>query len=248
MKIPNLLQIFLFIFSILVTGCNFIGNYERGNGKEISTTRELSGFSEIYISGNFDINLVKGKPEGVMIETDENLAPLVDTRVNGDRLTISSDKKLISMKKIKVTIHFNKLSEIDISGAALLKSDDLIESRDLTLNLGGAGVIDLKLKVDNLNATLSGAGLVKLNGYASNSRISLSGAGGLEGYGLETDACTIDVSGIGGAKINVKNKLDANITGLGGIEYIGNPKEINKNVSGVGTIKEGEQDSHDSIQ
>ncbi len=248
MKTSNFLQIFLFLLSLFFTGCNFLGSYERGNGKETTTTRELSRFNEIYISGNFEINLEKAKQEGVIIEADENLEPLIKTSVNGNRLTISSDKKLISIKKIKVTIHYNKLSEIDISGATLFKSNDLVEAKDLSLKLGGAGVIDLKLKANNLNAELSGAGLVKLNGYVTNSRISLSGAGGLDAYGLETNNCTIDVSGIGGAKINVKGKLDANITGVGGIEYIGHPAEIEKNVSGVGTIKEGTEENQDSIQ
>jgi hypothetical protein len=225
------------------TGCNFLGTYERGNGDVITTNRSLPSFSKISIEGNFEVILEKSKDEGISITSDKNLEPLIKTTVRGDELVISTDKKLISARKTSLIVHYNKLSEIGISGATLLKNEEELESGDLHLDLSGAGVIDLQIKTNELEAHLSGAGLVKLKGYASSSSIDMSGAGGLDAYGLETEDCQIDVSGIGGAKINVKNSLSANITGVGGIQYIGNPSKIDKNISGIGSIKAGDENS-----
>ena len=160
------------------------------------------------------------------------------SKVENDELNISSRKKLINVKKTKLIIGYSNISEISVYGATLLNNQELLESESLSLNLEGAGVIDMQLKVNNLEAQLSGAGLVKFNGYATNASVRLSGVGGLEAFGLETLKSTINVSGIGGAKINVKNELTATIEGVGGIEYIGHPAKVNKNISGVGTIKE----------
>ena len=244
MKNINFLYFILSLFLIGIGGCDFLGSYERGNGNVINTSRELPTFNKISIGGNFEVILEKSSEEAILISTDENLEPLIKTVVNDHILSISANKKLISANKTTITIHYRMIEEIDISGATLLKNEDLLETTKLKLDLAGAGVIDLKIKTNNLEAELGGAGLVKLNGYAPECRISLSGAGGLEAYGLETDNCTIDVSGIGGAKINVKNKLSANIEGVGGIQYIGHPATVEKNVSGIGTIKQ-DDDEHD---
>lgn len=222
-------------------GCNFLGSYEKGNGKEISSTRKLQPFDFIRIGGNFEVILQKGTEEKIMIDADENLEPLIETKVDGQVLEVTAPKKLISARKIRLTITYTRIKEITVFGATLLENDELLDSPDLKLNLEGAGVIDLQLKVSNLEAQLSGAGLVKFNGYATHAVIGLSGAGGLEAYGLETESCDINVSGIGGAKVNVKNRLNASIAGVGGINYKGHPMSVEKNVSGLGTIKEAEE-------
>ena len=227
-------------FIFFLQGCNFLGSYEKGNGKEISVTRKLQPFDHIRIGGNFEVNLLKGAEEKIIIDADENLESLIETKVEGQELQITTPKKLISARKIRLTITYNQIREITAYGATLLRNDELLESPDLKLNLEGAGVIDLQLKVSELDAQLSGAGLVKLNGYATHAVIRLSGAGGLDAYGLETESCDIDVSGIGGAKIHVKNRLKASIEGVGGIDYKGHPASVDKNVSGIGTIKEVE--------
>jgi hypothetical protein len=235
--------IFLFLSACLIltsiNSCDYLGSYERGDGDIITANRSLSSFNKINIAGNFEVILEKSDREGIDINADSNLEPLIETKVRGDELTIDSQKKLISRQRISLTVHYKELNEIDVSGATLLKNDELLETNDLRLNLSGAGVINLQLKAGSLDADLSGAGLVKLNGYAGKCTFEMSGAGGLEAYGLETDDCTINVSGVGGAKINARNKLVANIQGVGGIQYIGNPAKIEKHVSGVGSISPG---------
>ncbi len=235
------------VFSLVVmTGCDYLGTYERGNGKSVTTNREVSSFDAISINGNFEVNLVKSNRESVTITTDENLEPYIKTEVTDHQLVLSSQKKLISVKPTKIVIDYRDLKKIDISGATLLRNDDTLEAKELQLNLGGAGVIELGIKTEDLEAQLSGAGLVKLHGSARDCNISLSGAGGLEAYGLLTENCTLSVSGLGGAKVNVKNKLKANIAGVGGIQYIGNPVSVDKNVSGIGSIKEEDSIPADS--
>ncbi len=223
---------------LFFSGCDLIGNYERGSGNIITTTHQTGSFDRITLGGNFEVILRKGTSEAVIITTDENFMPLIDINVENGELEITTSKKLISTKKSKIEIEYNYIKDIRVAGSTLLNNTDVLEADQLTLNLDGAGVIDLQLKVSELEARLSGAGLVKFRGYAADADIGLSGAGSLEAFDLETSNCKVNVSGVGSAKINVKGELDATIAGVGGIQYTGHPEKVHKNVTGVGTIRE----------
>ncbi|HLF33125.1 MAG TPA: head GIN domain-containing protein [Cyclobacteriaceae bacterium] len=238
MKSPIISGILLSCSFFILSGCDIIGSYERGNSHVITTTRQTGSFDRITLGGNFEITLRKGPAEEVSITTDENLEPLIEVNVSNGELEITSRKKLISAHKSRIEIVYNYIEDIRVYGATLLNNEDVLESDHLSIRMEGAGVIELQLKAAELNTELSGAGLVKFRGYAAVADISMSGAGSLEAFDLETLNCKIDVSGVGSAKINVMKELNASIAGLGGIKYIGNPEKVHKHVTGVGTIKE----------
>ncbi|HEY8936280.1 MAG TPA: DUF2807 domain-containing protein, partial [Cyclobacteriaceae bacterium] len=54
---------------------------------------------------------------------------------------------------------------------------------------------------------------------------------------LETNKCNIHISGSGNVEINVKDDLDAHISGSGSISYKGNPSHVNSDASGSGSIR-----------
>jgi len=73
----------------------------------------------------------------------------------------------------------------------------------------------------------------------------MSGAGGLDAFDLKAEYARIRISGVGGADIYVTKELDAKISGLGDVTYRGNPANIDKSVSGLGTIQEDRHFSDD---
>jgi len=83
---------------------------------------------------------------------------------------------------------------------------------------------------------MSGAGKIGASGTTEKLNINLSGAASLDMKGLVAKNVKIKLSGAGKAKINVLSSLDANISGIGSIEYYGNPETVNRNVSGLGKI------------
>src|SRR5690606_17890905 len=112
---------------------------------------------------------------------------------------------------------------------------------ELKVGLSGAGSIKLSLKINELDLNLSGAGVLEVSGQANSQIVNLSGAGALEAKDLESQYCEINISGVGNAKVNVVKDLNATISGLGNIEYFGNPEKISQNVSGMGKVKKGEE-------
>ncbi|MFC2126232.1 head GIN domain-containing protein [Bacteroidota bacterium] len=236
-------QIF-YIFSIVIicNGCNYLDNYEKGNGYIITQKFNIDSFHRVSIGGNFEVLLVKSKTPLVEIETDENLMRYIHVESNKGTLRISQSKNLFSRNKLKAIVHYSELERIMVSGAALVENRGILKSEEIELKLEGAGVVKLNVECNTMDVDLSGAGKVGLSGKTQNQRLKLSGAGGLDAYGLESEVCDIKVSGIGSAEVFVTHELTARLEGLGGIKYIGDPKIINSEISGIGVIEKGTWD------
>ena len=66
---------------------------------------------------------------------------------------------------------------------------------------------------------------------------SISGSGKVLAAELETNRCDVRITGSGDVEINVKDELDANITGSGSVSYRGNPKKVNTHSAGSGKVR-----------
>jgi len=230
--------IFIIILPLLMVQCEFLEEFEKGNGEIVTDRRSVTDFDELRIGGNFEVILEESNTEYVQINTDENLLKFIDTEVEGGVLKITQQKKLISKKKIRLIVHYTELEKIRTMGAALIKNEDYLRAEDLEIGMEGAGVIDLKINCVKLKVELSGAGVISLAGEVQEQELNLMGAGKMEAFDLESKGCDISVGGLGTAEIYVTEKLDASIEGIGGIEYRGNPENVTTEISGLGTISE----------
>ncbi len=231
-----------FILISLLVLFNFACSMQvkNGNGEVVTREFEVGEFDRINAGGNYKINLIKAEKPLVVVTTDDNLLEWIEIDVQGDQLFINSDYHLNPTHSIEIEIYYTELQQIVCSGASMIEHREILKNDNLTIDMSGAGAIDLNLDVDELNINLSGAGAIGLKGYVYSQEINLSGAGTLEAKNLESRYAEITISGIGNAKVNVKKELSANISGLGNIEYFGNPEEIHKNISGMGKIKRGD--------
>jgi hypothetical protein len=68
----------------------------------------------------------------------------------------------------------------------------------------------------------------------------MTGASELEATGLQTKTVEISTTGAADAAIAVSETLKVSITGAGKVTYSGNPKTIEKHISGAGSIRQKE--------
>lgn len=221
---------------LLFSQCNYSGNSIKGNDQRIERTTELGDFTSCTFSGEYEVTLVESRSSKVIIEADENLFDYITVDETGDKLHIDSKGNLKSDDGIKVELHFTDLEKIEWMGAGKLVSDGKIDFEDLTIYIAGAGQIDLDLEADDLEIRLSGAGDVKLTGEVEDLNVAISGAGNLNAYGLEAVVADITITGVGSADVYASEELDAQVSGLGNINYKGNPSKVSDNVSGLGKI------------
>ncbi len=226
----------IFILSVLaLTACKeLIG--ERGNEDRVTKSITIDSFEKIEISGNFKITLTPSEDNELAIEADENLHQYIDVFVRGNTLYILTDRRLNSRKGIIIDIPVMELRRITSSGVSTIESKGLIKSADLEIEISGAGKLDLNLDVKEVTLDLSGATLVYLEGIAEKLDVDMSGAGSLSAGEFKVQDCMVNISGVGHVLVNVTGMLDAQVSGLGKVEYVGDPKSIRGDVSGIGKV------------
>lgn len=237
----------LFVCSALLV-C-FIGNAQwssndknkiKGNGSVVSQTRTTSDYEGIKISGSFDVNLVAGKEGKIILKGEENLLASIKVEVENNVLKIYVEKSINIRpslgKKIEVTVPFEKISELTLSGSGNIKSIDTIKNDSFSAKLSGSGNFDLGIDSNNLELNLSGSGNVQLKGTANNFTTKLSGSGDIDAGNLKSKNVDVNVSGSGNSRINCNESLTARVSGSGDIKYTGNPEKRDVKVSGSGNI------------
>lgn len=228
--------ILLMVLMIPFYGCDFdLG--ERGNGEITTKTYEVDDFSSVNLRGGFEIILKEARSPQVTVSIDDNLMSLIDVNSSGGVLNIDAMEKIRPTDGAKITIEYTRLERLEVSGAAEVNAENIISAREFSLEMSGAGDVDLELDLGRLEINVSGAGSVKLAGMAEEQDIQMSGAGSYEAKDLESKSCTIALSGVGGAEVFATEYLDARISGIGGVEYYGNPSEVKSDISGMGSIK-----------
>ena len=213
----------LVMLSVTLLGCRFSG--VRGSGDLVEDTRTFESFSALEISGAYEVIVIMGDEYKVRISADDNLIPLIRTKVTGSTLKIYSKKNLRPREEIVITVTTKELETIESSGASEITATD-IDCGKFSVSLSGAGGIDLSGKTDVLD-------------------ISMSGAGNINSKNFLADEVYISVSGVGNAVVYASNILEAEVSGVGNIEYLGNPGKVSSNVSGVGSISKTKEQVED---
>ncbi|QOG00838.1 head GIN domain-containing protein [Flavobacterium sp. MDT1-60] len=211
-----------------------------GNGKVVSETRTTSGYDAIKISGSFDVDLVAGKEGKIIMKGEENILSAIIVEVEDNTLKIQVKKNTnihSSMgKKVQVTVPFEKISELSLSGSGDIQSKDAIKNDKFLAKLSGSGNFNLAVDSNSLELNLSGSGNVRLKGSADSFTTKLSGSGNIDAGELKSKNVDVNVSGSGDSKVNCSEVLTARVSGSGDIKYTGNPEKRDVKVSGSGNI------------
>ena len=210
MKITIILSL-----AVLLTGCSYMKGVV-GSGNIKSEKRTIPAFTSIDASGAFDVEVVCQKEPGLEIEGDDNLLPLVKTEVRGTTLYIKPDQQFSVRKPIRVKLSVPNLESISSSGAS---------------SFNVSNVKNEQLKIDT-----SGASNLNLSGETRSLDLEMSGASNVASEGLHAERVRISLSGAGKADVYASVELNADVSGAGSVSYAGDPKTVNKKVSGVGSV------------
>jgi hypothetical protein len=227
------------VLTIITAACSL--DYKRGNGNIVTEVTELNDFDKIYVGGNYEVTLIEDNENKVIIRTDENLIQYINVELKDGALNINNVHRLKGSEGISVEVYCRNINKIYSTGASEIVSDGLLKTTSLDISLSGAGAITLEVESAETNVNLSGAGVVELLGETEQLEGHISGAGGLLASEYISKECNITLSGLGGAEVYVTEILTATITGVGGIEYGGNPKVIEKQITGFGKIKRAKE-------
>jgi len=198
----------------LLCGCKMGGI--RGSGTRKTEKKELPAFKAIETGGAFDVEVTCQKPQSVEIEADDNLLPLLETDVADGVLHVGMKQNYHAPRLISLRIAVPDLNRITINGAGTVRV---------------AGV-----KNENFVIHSNGAAKIQANGETKAVEIRNSGAGLIDAHELRSSKADVNLSGAGQAEVYASEQLDVTISGVGRVTYSGQPKVINKNISGIGSV------------
>ncbi len=229
------------IVAVTTSSCQFIGGKRvTGNGNIKTTEHSVGSFKNVEVSGAIDLYVAQGETKPVKIETDENLLQYIEVIQEGDKIRIKSRQgyNLRPSSKIKVYVTSQVYNDIDVSGASNITGQTKINNAEkMSLNVSGAGEINMDLNAPAISAEISGAGEVNLKGETKTFDLTLTGAAKAHCYELMSENTKVDISGAGEADVFASVKLDAQVSGAGGVTYKGGATNVSQQVSGAGSVK-----------
>ena len=107
-----------------------------------------------------------------------------------------------------------------------------------SLRISGAGNVTYRdIDQDELSLDVSGAGTIEVTGKVNRLEADVSGAGDIAAYLLSAAHGRLRVSGAGNIKATATASVVARVSGVGKIKIGGNPPQRDTDVSGMGKIK-----------
>lgn len=234
-------KLLLLILSLALTTTLFAQKKVKGNGKMTTITRTTDSYNSVSCAGSFDYILVSGTEGNISLEGEENLLEHIETKVKDGKLVVAVkdgiNLRTSSNKTIKITIPFQDIDQVGLTGSGDLWNKDVITAEAFVAYLSGSGDVTLTINTQSADAKIAGSGDLIFKGSTNNLGVSVAGSGDFHGFELEANHTNVSVSGSGDAEVVSNQSLKARVAGSGNIEYKGNPEKEDTNVAGSGSIK-----------
>lgn len=199
---------------ITLAGCGWKGI--RGNRVITDDQRTIGAFANLEASGAFEIEWRNGPP-ALTITTDQNLLRYIESDVRGNKLRLQTTEHLDPSHGIKVVVSSATLEGAQFRGATRFTAHQL-SGPHFFIETAGASKVILDGKIDELTA-------------------GMTGASKLVAEALQTRRAELSLTGASKAEVNVTDTLKASITGAGKVVYAGNPRTVQRSVTGAGSIR-----------
>lgn len=182
-------------------------------------SRDVRGFTGVELSSFGDLQIEQTGTESLSIEAEPDVLPHLTSDVSGGvlRLGVASGTTLDDVRPVVYRLTVAALDSVAVSGAGDVTASNLRASR--------------------LTVDVSGAGEVNLGGTVDSQVVTIDGAGDYNGENLQSADAEITIDGAGDAVVRVSGRLDVAIRGVGSVEYIGDP-QVTQNVSGAGSVEQ----------
>jgi hypothetical protein len=190
----------------------------QGSGITKVETRNIAPFKQIDVSGAVDVEVVGQKDFKIDVQADDNILELVKTEVSGETLKIYVKERISRRSPIKIFVSMPELTGAEISGASKFTGNNI--------------------KTETLNLDVSGASKIELNGEAQNINIDASGASKINTENFKVAKAIVDVSGATSVSVNATEEVRAEASGASKVNYVGEPKNVIKDVSGAGKVSQ----------
>jgi hypothetical protein len=208
--------------ALVLSGCadDLTGpcRFEPGSGRLVTEARPVGGFDAIAVSSAGQLIVEQAGVESLEITAEDNVLPFVVSDVRNGRLSLgfATGGGVAATRPVVYRVGVKRLNWIEASGASQVEV---------------SGVDGEHLRLD-----LSGASSVTARGRVRWLELRASGASRLRARELRSRLATAALSGASHGLLRVDERLEASLSGISILEYLGDPV-VSSDVSGGSFVR-----------
>jgi hypothetical protein len=210
----------------------------QGSGNISKQARQVAHFNGVALSVPGNVELHIGTGEGVTIEADDNLLPLIETSVDNGTLRIRPTRENLNLRAhtLHITVNARDIDHLSVGGSGSIDSD-AVHARNFKASLGGSGSINVRgVDGDRMDISVAGSGKMSAGGGAvSMAHLHIAGSGNVDIGKVKAGDVSVKVAGSGDSRVWAAKSLDVTIAGSGSVDYYGDAK-VSRTVMGSGDI------------
>lgn len=192
-----------------------------GEGAVNSETRATGNFRGVKLDTDARVVIRQGERNGVVVEAEGNVLPLIDTHVEDGTLVVE-DNRHFKSSSAKVVITARRLTHIGAGGSTTVVVAEGLQVPELSLSLGGSSALSLSaVSGTRLTAALGGSSALKMAGAADELSLSLGGSAVVQAEALEARAVSVFGGGSAQALVWARESLRVVAGGSVGVRYYG---------------------------
>jgi hypothetical protein len=210
-----------------------------GSGDVQTENRDVPSFTAIDLEGSGDVTIRQSAFQGVSVEADENVLPLVKTEVVDGVLHLGFVRgaHVTHLTRLSFSVAAPRVDGITISGSGNARTATSVRTDDMRLEIRGSGNIDCDTRASTLNAAIGGSGGITVRGRVDQVSVTIDGSGSVRAHELKSSDASVRVNGSGDAMIYATDTVNISIAGSGSVLYGGGARATVRS-SGSGTAKE----------
>lgn len=222
--------------SVVVGGS---GSKVEGSGTMVDEVRTVGGFNGVVVTGAIDVILKAGPVERVTVHADDNIAPLIETRVVDGKLQVGtvSGASFRTRNRLYATVEYRELASVNVRGSGDVRADRVKSSIFEATIRGSGDVVIEALESEAVAISISGSGdIVTAGGRADKLGVVVVGSGDVRFDKLASREAAVRIRGSGDVRVHASESLQVDIAGSGDVLYRGEPR-ISKKVAGSGEVR-----------
>jgi hypothetical protein len=208
----------------------------KGTGTAMEKSFNVSDFKGIDVSGGFDVILVQGNTESLILTAQENLFEHITVKVDNGTLKIYTRNNIWATKPLKARINFKSINNLKVSGGGDVTGETPLNVEALEVSISGGGDFSSVVNSEELNYRISGGGDTEIKGKTKDYHLDVSGGGDIRS---EVNSSIILCRISGGGDLYLRNEYkaseaDIDINGGGDMDLKINAERLKCSVTGGG--------------
>jgi hypothetical protein len=209
-----------------------------GSGVEKKDARQVADFTRVELRSFIAATVTVGEKPSLTIVGDDNIVPLVVSRVKDGVLEIlvEAQQPIQVKNSLQALITTPKLESVLAEGV-VKATCTLGETASFRAEASGASTITLeKVQSGSLELVAEGASTVYAKGKTESLKAEALGASTVSAPDLQAEKATVSIEGASTGKLRVSGSVDGSVDGASNATISGGPKTRSVSTTGASSV------------